>query len=111
MKLSKSARWWLQNLSAQSIGIRAGRIVYQRGVNYYWLGKTSSLQWVDGQLQARVQGSDLYLVRFWRKGKDLIACCNCPFAIEGAFCKHQVAAALAAFDAISENGIPEQETG
>lgn len=111
MKQSKATRWWLQNLSFQSLRIRAGRIVYQRGVNYYRQGKTSSLQWIDGQLQAHVQGSDLYLVRFWRKGKDLIACCNCPFAVEGAFCKHQVAAALAAFDAISENGIPEQEIG
>ncbi|MBI4852730.1 MAG: SWIM zinc finger family protein [Acidobacteria bacterium] len=72
-----------------------GNITLERGQHYAFNGRVISLtQSEDIAIIAQVQGSQLYDVRFWLKGKILQYSCTCPFAIEGAFCKHCVAVGI-----------------
>jgi uncharacterized Zn finger protein len=65
-----------------------------------------SVKWIDDGLTAQVRGTTVYEVRFWRKGQELQTACTCPFAREGAFCKHAVAVALAVDFDKYENDLP-----
>lgn len=90
----KQAAWWKENLHPERIRSRASRQTYERGEQYQQAQRVLSLQFTDGELIARVQGTEVYDVRFWRRGKELQTDCTCVFAREGAFCKHAVAVAL-----------------
>ncbi len=98
--------WWREALSPQQLRLRAGRRTFERGEDYLKTDRVLSTQWIGDALTAQVQGTIVYEVRFWRKGRELLTDCTCPFAWESAFCKHAVAVALAAdFDGV-ENDFP-----
>ncbi len=74
----------------------AGDIYFERGVDYYQNG---AVVWLDAKPQditARVRGSTdvSYLVRYWLHRNQLQWGCACPLGVDGAFCKHLVAAGL-----------------
>lgn len=65
---------------------------------------------VDGaSVTATVGGTSLYRVRLEITAKGLAGRCSCPYAHEGAFCKHCVAAALAWAQAGGETGEPRTQ--
>lgn len=102
----KPKTWWRETLGSEQVRLRAGRRTFDRGEAYLKTERVLSVQWIGDTLTAQVQGTIVYEVRFWRKGRELLTACTCPFAREGAFCKHAVAAALAVdFDG-AENDFP-----
>jgi uncharacterized Zn finger protein len=80
----------------------AGRKAFQLGVDYFDAGRVVSLAEHDGKLFATVQGTDKYGVTLYAEGNDLDFECTCPMGVEGAFCRHCVAAALAWLDECRE---------
>lgn len=74
---------------------RAGRVAFERGEAYFAAGRVASWTESNNQVDATVRGTRDYRVRLWLKGDRLQHACDCPFATEGAFCKHGVAAGLA----------------
>lgn len=73
----------------------AGERSFGRGEVYFTDGAVRSLQTRDEIIEAKVQGTRTYRVRLWVKDSDLEYSCTCPFAGDGNFCKHCVAAGLA----------------
>ncbi|GEM_PF-1146428 len=72
----------------------AGPAAFKRGQAYARDGAVWINQQDDLGLQARASGSDEYALQLrWRQGA-LEGTCTCPVGERGAFCKHQVAAAL-----------------
>jgi uncharacterized Zn finger protein len=83
-------------INEQLLAEIAGRSTFERGQHYAANGRVLSITEMENQtITAQVQGSQLYEIRLWLKGKKLQYSCNCLFAIEGAFCKHCVAVGLA----------------
>ncbi len=74
----------------------AGSRSYERGVDYFEAGCVHKLAIEGDVLIATVLGTHAYRVEL-RPGDDgaLELSCTCPYAREGAFCKHGVAAGLA----------------
>jgi len=72
----------------------AGASTFERGRIYFSHGRVISMSATDGTVTALVQGTQVYRVRLWERGGKLQYSCACPFAIEGAFCKHCVAVGL-----------------
>jgi cupin 2 domain-containing protein len=85
-------------LHRRTILALAGTPIFARGHRYYREGRVEGLARSDGRLTARVRGSEPYDVAIWVRGDGLAYACSCPFAAEGAFCKHCVATALAWLD-------------
>lgn len=74
----------------------AGPRYFERGEDYYLDGRVEALQADGGTLKATVRGTRPYTVTLRATADDLEWSCDCPLAAEGAFCKHCVAAGLAA---------------
>lgn len=72
-----------------------GNHIYERGLNYYRLGRVELHEVEDDFLEAEVAGSDLYYVTVRQRKNGLSFYCSCPY---DELCKHQVAALLAARD-------------
>lgn len=106
MKLN---RWWRENLRREQLERCAGRRVYERGNIYWKTGRVMAAQLTETELNAQVQGTLLYAVRLWRRNSQLQTACDCPYASEGAFCKHAVAAALAITPPENENDLPAED--
>lgn len=68
---------------------------YERGLHYFAAGRVSRPLRSGSRIEARVRGGSEYSVSLWVKGDGLAYSCTCPHALEGAFCKHCVAVALA----------------
>jgi uncharacterized Zn finger protein len=81
-------------LKDNSLEQKTSPLTWERGQDYVAQARVLSLTITSHRIAAAVQGSQLYQVSFWRKGKILQYSCTCPFACEGAFCKHCVAVAL-----------------
>jgi uncharacterized Zn finger protein len=82
-------------LNEQELYKLAGYRTFERGQHYAANGRVVSLAELENQvITAQVQGSQLYEVRLWLKGKNLQYSCTCLFAVQGAFCKHCVAVSL-----------------
>jgi uncharacterized Zn finger protein len=73
----------------------AGDQSYQRGNDYYLHGHVASIEDDDGSLHATVRGTQDYTVELKADDGVLDYSCGCPLGVEGTFCKHCVAAALA----------------
>jgi len=72
---------------------------YERGEGYAADGRVKRLKIGDTELSATVRGAEAYRVRLWLEDGAVGFSCTCPVAADGLFCKHCVAAGLAAFDA------------
>ncbi|MCL1693299.1 MAG: SWIM zinc finger family protein [Actinomycetia bacterium] len=81
-------------LSAQAITALAGPRVYPRGVGYHTDGRVELNVAGDRRMKATVRGSVPYAVELWIESGELEWSCTCPYAEDGAFCKHCVAVAL-----------------
>lgn len=87
-------------LTEQLLRKLSGDVYFERGADYHRNGAVAGLWATRLDITARVQGSidAPYLVRFWQTGQDLKWGCACPLGVDGAFCKHLVAAGLAWID-------------
>jgi uncharacterized Zn finger protein len=88
-------------LNHDGLRAMAGAATFERGRIYAAEGRVTLLSATEEKVVARVRGGEDYEVRLWLKGRELQYACECPFAAEGAFCKHCVAAGLAASDGAS----------
>ncbi|MBQ7147399.1 MAG: SNF2 helicase associated domain-containing protein [Pseudobutyrivibrio sp.] len=69
--------------------------IYRRGEQYYKANRVKEIKKTAGGYQAFVAGSYLYTVRLALNDDEVISSsCNCPYAIDGGRCKHQVAVLL-----------------
>ncbi len=73
----------------------AGDRSYQRGQDYYLHGHVESIEDHAGTVRASVRGTQDYVVELRVNDGMLDYSCDCPVGIEGTFCKHCVATALA----------------
>lgn len=82
-------------LTPDSLRRLAGTRSYGLGEEYYTDGLVSGLVQDGDTLAAQVHGTQSYRVKLQAVGDRLRYDCSCPFAAEGAFCKHCVAVGLA----------------
>ncbi len=79
---------WLSNL--------AGKAVFERGLRYHDEGRVLLSQCSATSLTGEVRGSQTYCVSLKSLAGGWQWQCNCPAAEDRSFCKHLVAAAIAA---------------
>ena len=82
-------------LSDSFIRRMAGSRYYERGVDYLRRGLVDSLTQSGNVIEATVNGTQDYAVRFSAYGQKFNFTCDCPIGESGEFCKHCVATALA----------------
>ena len=82
-------------LTRESLRRLAGARSYALGEEYHADGLVSGLVQDGDTLAAQVHGTQTYRVKLRAMGDRLDFDCSCPFAAEGAFCKHCVAVGLA----------------
>ena len=70
--------------------------IRDRGHAYFRSGFVEILEHSESHVQARVKGSDKYLVRLTLNRSSLRVACTCPYFDEGETCKHIWATLLAA---------------
>jgi uncharacterized Zn finger protein len=92
-------------LDLATIKSLAGSAYYERGRRYFESRAVGSLTEYRGTITAIVQGTTTYKVRFQADRGALSFSCTCPLGIDGDFCKHCVAAALAWLDAAKHGGV------
>ncbi|MGQ0763974.1 MAG: SWIM zinc finger family protein [Acidobacteriota bacterium] len=68
---------------------------FARGEAYFNEGRVNNLAEDDGTLTATVEGQRDYRVSLRSGNSKVEYSCDCPVGLEGAFCKHLVAATLA----------------
>ena len=73
----------------------AGERSYQQGLDYFSGGHVESLEDLEGSVRAVVHSDLNYTVTLAANDGVLDYSCNCAVGIDGAFCNHCVAAALA----------------
>lgn len=73
----------------------AGDRYYARGVAYQREGAVATLHTGPSTVDATVVGTHPYRVRATLTAAGLEATCSCPLGVDGVFCKHAVAVALA----------------
>ncbi len=74
----------------------AGETVFARGAAYHRDGQVEILAIEPARVLAQVAGSEDYRTVVIGRGKEIGGECSCPFFADRGFCKHMVAAALAA---------------
>lgn len=85
----------------------AGPRSYQRGQDY--LDAVTALEVGDGWITATVHGADAYEVELsLDEPEGLTGECDCPYGVEGNFCKHLVALGLTALT--RSESLPGQRT-
>ena len=78
----------------------AGGRSFDRGELYAASGRVRKLTVTATSVQATVQGTAPYRVRLWVEDSKPAFACSCPVGADGAFCKHCVAVALVAVQAV-----------
>jgi len=73
----------------------AGVRAYARGEAYFEEDLVSNLKEHKGRITAAVTGTHKYRVRLWEDDGTVDYDCDCPMGLQGDFCKHCVATALA----------------
>lgn len=74
----------------------AGEKVFARGEAYHRDGQVELLAIKQGRVLAQVTGTEDYRTELVGRGEDIAGACSCPAFEDWGFCKHMVAAALAA---------------
>src|SRR5579864_4806754 len=82
-------------LTREALRQLAGGRSFERGEDYFASGQVTSLVEHAGKLTATVQGTEDYRVALSVCAGELHYDCTCPMGMDGAFCKHCVAAGLA----------------
>jgi len=76
----------------------AGDRYLERGQRYAAEGRVRAVEEDETTIAGTVAGSHDYEVRIWVEDDDLAYACDCPIGVDGAFCKHLVALAIAGLD-------------
>lgn len=76
----------------------AGDRFFGRGQRYAAEGRVHAIDEDDSAIAGTVSGTHDYEVRIWVEGDDLAYACDCPIGVDGMFCKHLVALAVAWLD-------------
>lgn len=84
----------------------AGEKVFARGQAYHGAGQVDILALEPGRVLAQVAGTEDYRTVLKECGAKIEGECSCPAFEDWGFCKHMVAAALAA-NAAGKNGVAE----
>lgn len=87
----------------RSLRATAGDAVYARGEGYFRDGAVTIVSIQPGRVVAQVSGSEDYRTELNGGGVDIDGACSCRAFEDHGFCKHMVAAALAA-NAMDETG-------
>ena len=74
----------------------AGAKAFARGEEYHRDGLVQMLALTPGRVLAQVAGSEDYRTEVTGRGKEIDGKCTCRAFEDWGFCKHMVAAALAA---------------
>ena len=74
----------------------AGEKTFARGEAYHRDGQVEILAVEPGRVLAQVVGTEDYRTELTGRGKEIGGECSCPAFEDWGFCKHMVAAALAA---------------
>lgn len=84
-------------LTRDALAGLAGELSFARGEEYAASGRVRRVleDAGTGAVTAVVRGTSDYHVRLWAEGRSLEGECTCPYAADGMFCKHCVAAGLA----------------
>ncbi|MBP8536312.1 SWIM zinc finger domain-containing protein [Streptomyces sp. MK37H] len=83
----------MQGLTEENLKLLAGPRSYERGLGY--LDALSGVEVGDGWVTASVHGTERYEVELTLDGPGgLSGECDCPYGMEGNFCKHLVALGL-----------------
>lgn len=73
--------------------------ILERGYGYYLEDKVDIIVESDTEIVAEVEGSETYLVNIgFQNGAIDYMECDCPYAMEGNYCKHMAATLYQAFD-------------
>jgi uncharacterized Zn finger protein len=70
----------------------------ERGQRYAAEGRVRAVDEDETTIAGTVAGSHDYEVRIWVEDDDLAYACDCPIGVDGEFCKHLVALAIAGLD-------------
>ncbi len=76
----------------------AGARTFERGEDYASDRRVGPVSVTSDGLAGVVRGGQRYRVSVAVSGGDVVGSCDCPMGEDGAFCKHQVALALAWLD-------------
>lgn len=88
----------------------SGRRTFERGMQYALEGRVSEASATSDGATARVRGSVEYQVELWIDDDDEAGyACTCPVGGDERFCKHAVAFALVATDAVVADEVPTAE--
>jgi non-specific serine/threonine protein kinase len=94
----------LEFLSDRSLRYFTSAEIYDRGVMYYHAGRVQIEHLNEQEVICTVFGSTPYDVELTLETDRLRSRCNCPHSAQGYFCKHMIAAALAARNHIGGSG-------
>lgn len=81
-------------LTREALQALTSATTFARGAAYLAQDRIVAFTETAERIEAVVQGHQPYHVQFWVRGKLLAYSCTCPFAAEGACCKHCVAGGL-----------------
>lgn len=70
----------------------------ERGQRYAAEGRVRAIDEDGTSIAGTVSGSHDDEVRIWVAGDDVAYACDCPIGVDGTFCKHLVALAVAWLD-------------
>lgn len=93
--MAESASALARLVTPETLRGLAGKRSYALGEEYYTDGLVSHVVQDGDILAAQVRGTQTYRVKLQAAGDRLKYDCSCPFASDGAFCKHCVAVGLA----------------
>ncbi|MGY1437032.1 SWIM zinc finger family protein [Streptomyces reniochalinae] len=95
----------MHGLSEKSLRALAGARSFERGLSY--LDAVSGVEVGDAWVTATVHGTERYEVKLVLDGTESVAGeCDCPYGLEGNFCKHLVALGLTLLS--QQEVLPEQ---
>lgn len=83
-------------LTDQQLRRLAGQSSFERGQRYASQGRVTVESITKGEIRATVRGTERYRVHLAKEGSDYDWSCDCPAAEGHGFCKHLVAAVIAA---------------
>jgi len=88
---------WLVALDDAALLTASSKSIFQRGRTYARSGAVEVMRQESGDrpsVHATVQGTEPYETAVWIDAGEVDGSCDCMSALEGWFCKHQVALAL-----------------
>jgi len=96
-------------LSDRTLRQYAGRVYYERGVEYFETNSVSDIFVEPQRVSAKVHGNRTYRVVLRNDDGELSFSCTCPlFKREGEFCKHCVCVGLAYLQEASESPLKKK---